>query len=97
MQFCFSDCHTQRTRKKLQRDILRSPEEGSFSVFMVISYKYEAEMEKLRNELSPEMREQYDNAQDYMKMGKWMMFRINTDVDLREYKLLMSIKIKPKK
>ena len=73
------------------------PEEGSFSVFMVISYKYEAEMEKLRNELSPEMREQYDNAQDYMKMGRWMMFRINTDVDLREYKLLMSIKIKPKK
>jgi hypothetical protein len=73
------------------------PEEGSFSVFMVISYKYEAEMEKLRNELSPEMREQYDNAQDYMKMGKWMMFRINTDTDLNDYKLLTSVKIKPKK
>jgi hypothetical protein len=64
---------------------------------MVISYKYEAEMEKLRNELSPEMREQYDNAQDYMKMGKWMMFRINTDTDLNDYKLLTSVKIKPKK
>lgn len=41
------------------------PEEGSFSVFMVISYKHEAEMELLRNELSPEMRTRYDNAQDY--------------------------------
>jgi len=73
------------------------PEEGSFSVFMVISYKHEAEMEILRNELSPEMRVQYDNAQDYMKMGRWMMFRISRDTDLRDYKLLMSIKMKPKK
>jgi len=73
------------------------PEEGSFSVFMVISYKHEAEMEILRNELSPEMRVQYDNAQDYMKMGRWIMFRISSDTDLRDYKLLMSIKMKPKK
>lgn len=73
------------------------PEEDSFSVFMVISYKHEAEMEILRNELSPEMRVQYDNAQDYMKMGRWMMFRISNDTDLRDYKLLMSVKMKPKK
>lgn len=73
------------------------PEEGSFSVFMVISYKHEEEMEILGNELSPEMRAQYDNAQDYMKMGRWMMFRISNDNDLRDYKLLMSVKMKPKK
>lgn len=73
------------------------PEEGSFSVFMVISYKHDAEMEMLRNELSPEMCTRYDNAQDYMKMGKWMMSRISSDTDLQDYKLLMSIKMKPKK
>lgn len=72
------------------------PEEGSFSVFMVISYKHEAEMELLRNELSPEMRVQYDSAQDYMKMGKWIMFRISNENDLQDYKLLMSAKMKPK-
>ncbi len=72
------------------------PEEGSFSVFMVISYKHEAEMEMLRSVLSPEMRAQYDNAQDYMKMGRWMMFRVDNDADLRDYKLLMSVKMKPK-
>ena len=72
------------------------PEEGSFSVFMVISYKHEAEMKMLRNELSPEICAQYDNAQDYMKMGRWMMFRISSDTDLHDYKLLMSIKMKPK-
>ena len=64
------------------------PEEGSFSVFLVISYKHEAEMEILRNELSPEMRAQYDNAQDYMKMGRWMMFRVSSDTDLQDYNLL---------
>lgn len=73
------------------------PEEGSFSVFMVISYKHEAEMEILRNKLSPEMCTQYDNSQDYMKMGRWMMFRICNENDLQDYKLLMSIKMKPKK
>jgi hypothetical protein len=72
------------------------PEKGSFSVFMVISYKHEAEMEILRNLLSPKMRDLYDNAQDYMKMGRWMMFQISSEADLRDYKMLMSIKRKPK-
>lgn len=73
------------------------PEEGAFSVFMVIAYKHNADMETLREELSPEMRAQYDNAQDYMKMGRWMMFRICNEKDLQDYKLLMSVKLKPKK
>lgn len=72
------------------------PEKGSFSVFMVISYKHKAEMEILRNLLSPKMRDLYDNAQDYMKMGRWMMFQISSEADLRDYKMLMSIKRKPK-
>lgn len=72
------------------------PEKGFFSVFLVISYKHEAQMEKLRNELSPQMRALYDGAQDYMKMGKWMMFQIRNEADLRDYKLLMSLKTKPK-
>jgi hypothetical protein len=72
------------------------PEEGFFSVFIVISYKCESEMKIVRNELSPQMRLQYDNAQDYMKMGRWMMFQISSEIGLRDYKLLMSVKMKPK-
>ncbi len=72
------------------------PEENGFSVFMVISYKYDGEMEVLRNELSPEIRDLYDNSLDYMKMGKWMMFRISNAITLRDYKLLISVKLKPK-
>ena len=73
------------------------PEEGCFSVFMIISYKHEEEMKILRNELSQKMRDRYDNAQDYMKLGRWMMFQVNDETDLRDYKLLMSVKMKPKK
>ena len=54
-------------------------------------------VELLRNELSPGMSALYDNAQDYMKMGRWMMFQIRNETDLRDYKLLMSVKMKPKK
>ena len=73
------------------------PDEGFFTVFIVISYKHETEMGMLMNHLSPQMRARYGSAQDYMKMGKWMMFDIRNDSDLQDYKLLMSIKMTPQK
>lgn len=73
------------------------PEKGSFSVFIVISYKHDTVVDLMRNELSPEMCELYDNAQDYMKIGKWLMFRISSERGLQDYKLLMSAKLQPKK
>mgnify|MGYP000848382065 FL=1 len=73
------------------------PEQGAFSVFMVISYKSDAEMELAKMLLSPEMRARYEEAQDYMKMGKWFMFQVKSDEDLQDYKILMSVKMKPKK
>lgn len=72
------------------------PEEGFFSVFMVISYKHGMEMDLLKQDLSKEMRLLYDNAQDYMKMGKWMMFEIRTERELQDYITFMSVKKKPK-
>lgn len=38
-----------------------------------------------------------DYAQDYMKMGKWLMFQVNSETSLKDYKLLMSVKLHPKK
>lgn len=72
------------------------PEQGAFSVFMVISYKSDEEMAAAKMLLSPEMRARYEEAQDYMKMGKWLMFRVKSDEDLQDYKLLMSVKMKPR-
>jgi len=72
------------------------PEENAFSVFMVIGYKLEGTMEALRPTLSEAMRERYDTAPDYMKMGRWMMFQITNQTELNDYLLLMSAKLPPK-
>ena len=72
------------------------PEQECFSVFIVIGYKLDNAVKAIKTGLSPKMREYYDNAGDYMKMGKWMMFRIENEADLNDYKLLMSVKMQPK-
>ncbi|HBL85008.1 MAG: hypothetical protein A2Y17_07250 [Clostridiales bacterium GWF2_38_85] len=72
------------------------PEEASFSVLIVISYKYDFVMENILDKLSPKMRVQYKNAGDYMKMGRWLMFTIMSKEDLDDYKILMSVKLTPK-
>lgn len=72
------------------------PEENAFSVFTVLSYKLNDTMELLKPELSPAMRERYENAPDYMKMGKCLMFGIAAKTDLDDYKVLMSAKKAPK-
>lgn len=72
------------------------PEENSFSVLIVISYKLDTEMELLIPELSEAMATRYKEAGDYMKVGKWMMFSIKKWEDLEDYKKLINVKMAPK-
>ncbi len=72
------------------------PEEGGFSVFMVIAYKLEHEMELVKHELSQKLRELYENSEDFMKAGKYFMFRVENKSDLEDYKKLCAVKLKPK-
>lgn len=72
------------------------PEESSFSVFMVISYKLESIMESTIPKLSPELVELYRNAGDFMKQGRWFMFRITDRVGLEDFKKLAAVKLAPK-
>jgi len=73
------------------------PEKGAFSVFIVISYKHDAVIDLMREQLSLEICKLYDYAQDYMKMGKWLMFQVNSEASLKDYKQLMSVKLQPRK
>ncbi|MCX7773300.1 MAG: DUF3788 domain-containing protein [Clostridia bacterium] len=68
------------------------PEENSFSVFVVIAYKLDPFMEGVLPRLSEECAERYRSAGDYMKMGRWMMFQINDQAGVEEYKNLVSVK-----
>lgn len=72
------------------------PEPGFFSVFLVVAYRLDNEMELLLPTLTEETAERYRQADDYMKMGKWMMFPIDTDEKLEDYKRIMAVKLKPK-
>lgn len=72
------------------------PERNMFSVFMVISYKLLPEAENIRFMLSEKAVKMLDEAGDYMKMGKCVMFSVESEQDLSDYKLLMSVKQKPK-
>lgn len=72
------------------------PEPDGFSVFVVIAYRLDMEMELVKLRLSESMRARYESAGDYMNMGRWMMFEVRTGQDLDDYKLLMSAKMPPK-
>jgi len=69
------------------------PEENSFSVFMVISYKLDPMMKATIPKLSANTAELYKQALDYMKLGKWMMFQIKDLAGVEDYKNLVSVKL----
>lgn len=72
------------------------PEEGAFSALVVISYKLDPFMEKALPELSEAAAEMYRNAGDYMKMGKWMMLRVDTPEALRDLEKILAVKFSVK-
>ena len=72
------------------------PEKNAFSVFVVIAYKLDGVMKTLKPKLSAAMRARFDAAQDYMKVGRWMMFQVTSKTDLNDYIVLMSAKMEPK-
>jgi hypothetical protein len=72
------------------------PEENSFSVLLVISYKLEQKMEAILPALSTNIAELCKQAGDYMKIGKWVMFQVKDLATLEDYKRLISVKLSPK-
>lgn len=63
--------------------------------FMIIFGKNErAKVQEIRNELTSDVLETYDNAKTY-RDGKWVMFDITDDSILENLKRLLFIKRKP--
>lgn len=73
------------------------PEMNGFSIFIVVSYKLEPEMDFIKHEFSDKMQTLYEKAEDFMKNGKYMMYRIENETDLEDYKKICLVKLKPKK
>lgn len=68
------------------------PEQGSFSVLVVIPNNADAAMRDILGQLSPELAQMYLLAGDYMKVGKWMMFRISDRTGLDDYLRIVELK-----
>jgi len=72
------------------------PAEGAFDVMVIVSYKLTEKMELILPSLSEKTAELYRNAGDYMKMGKFMIFRIADEQVLEDYKKIIAVKLQPK-
>ena len=72
------------------------PEKDAFSVLLVISYKLMPALEDLLPQLSPSMAALWQEAGDYMRLGKWAMFTIRDEAGLEDYKKLIALKVPPK-
>jgi len=69
------------------------PEEGSFSALIVVGNKQAPAMEAALPNLSAEAAEMYLSAGDYMKMGKWMMLRVDNPGALRDLEAIIAVKM----
>ena len=69
------------------------PEEGSFSVLIVLSDKLAPAMEAALPRLSPETAKLYRDAGEYMKTGVWMMMRVDSETALRDLETVLAVKM----
>lgn len=72
------------------------PQENAFDIMVIIKYKLNSEMERILPELSKETANLYRRADDYMKIGKWMMLRISNQQLLEDYMKIVVVKLSPK-
>lgn len=72
------------------------PHQDAFYVMIILSYKLNAEMERILPELTSYTAELYRNAGDYMKTGKWMMLKADCEEVFEDYKKIVAVKLPPK-
>ena len=72
------------------------PHKNAFLVMVIISYKLDKEMQKILPELTEYTADLYRNAGDYMKVGKWMMIKADSQRIFEDYKKIVAVKLPPK-
>lgn len=72
------------------------PQENAIDWMIIISYKLDSIMNETLPLLSNQTADLYRSAGDYMKLGKWMMVRIDSEQTLEDFKKIVSVKLPPK-
>jgi len=73
------------------------PQTYGFDVMFIWSYKLDLEMMQILPDLSEYIAEKCKNAEDFMKNGRWIMFRMDNETIFEDYKKMVSIKLPPKR
>jgi hypothetical protein len=72
------------------------PHRDFFYVMIVISYRLDAQMQQILPELTGYTADLYRKADDYMKLGKWMMLKADSAPVFEDYKKIAAVKLAPK-
>ena len=64
-------------------------------MMFVWSYKLDPEMMMLLPALAPQMAEHVEKAEDFMKNGRWIMFRADNEGIVEDYKQMCAVKRAP--
>ena len=71
------------------------PQPDAFDVMFTWSYKLDPEMMLLVPSLTPYMAEKVQEAEDFMKNGRWIMFRADDAPVIEDYKRMCAVKRPP--
>lgn len=69
------------------------PRQGTFYVMIIVGYKLDAQMELLLPVLGDYTADSYRKAGDYMKIGKWMMLKADSEQVFEDYKKICGLKL----
>ncbi len=72
------------------------PQRAAFSALVVIAYRHDPVMEAIVPDLTPRTAELDRQADDFMKIGKWMMLTVEDQATLEDIKKLVAVKFPPK-
>ncbi len=72
------------------------PLKDAFDVMIVIAYRLDPAMEAILPTLTAETAALYRQAGDYMKMGKWMMLRVDSGEKLADLQKIAAVKRMPR-
>ena len=84
-----------RYRKSGKTLVSVFPEQGAFSVLLVLGKKEVEKAELLADQLNPRARQVLENTEQ-LHDGRWLWLRVQTAEDAAAVKLLLSAKRKPK-
>ncbi len=72
------------------------PEQGAYSVLLVLGKKESEEVNLMKDKLNKQVMSVFDNTEQ-LHDGRWLWIRLLTNSDVDSFKVLLSAKSKPKK